>query len=591
MSESEALPVGEDRPDEEQRPVDNKSEPEIDEDVSERPGPFDPPSPGEYGDENGGYGEEYESPLDLSQTKNVVIPQFPPDVPVWDWTLCSGWVLVWVIVFIGFVLFYTATVRHGLFCPPSENKTTQARLGTMLAWENENVNPCDDIYGRACGNYNVQFRDSSPMGETQYRVYSKITNKNVVRMSNDENNNTESFELAGFYEGCFDVSLGVDINDHDHLAVYIDPKCTDCVETGVVAVRVENENDAAVVGGRGFEMITAAMNSPRAVSVYWLPPNGSSDVGMADWAYNRTCPSPYEQWEYESGRSNDSLIMRYYDNGEYTMENDNMSDFETLVKSVKTLAIDMIQHGSSLWLEKTSIPMLVKFIENFKIEIGGPKGTDVLHPPCSRSWSLLTCLQQRRQAHMALLAENPVINASNVWPMPRMMVNAEYNPLSDRVFVPWGIAQPPFYNPYYNDMIKLTQLGYVIAHELGHAIVFSPQVQFTQKDRVGIAEMRQCLIGHYTRAGSQRSERTVQENWADYFGYGTILRYTRRFTQDIQQVGYILMAQVYCSAGTPYIFPTSSMDPHSSPELRVNASFSMFSSFYSTFGCYVVPPC
>lgn len=96
--------------------------------------------------------------------------------------------------------------------------------------------------------------------------------------------------------------------------------------------------------------------------------------------------------------------------------------------------------------------------------VGGEAGLvdePELSPNMSVAWS-------EHNQRLAGLLGRPVERA--VWTAAADEVNAYYDPCQNRVFVPAGILSPPFYNDEYDDELVLGGIGFVLAHELGHAV-------------------------------------------------------------------------------------------------------------------------
>ena len=157
------------------------------------------------------------------------------------------------------------------------------------------------------------------------------------------------------------------------------------------------------------------------------------------------------------------------------------------------------------------------------------------------------------------------------------------------VYIPYGVARLPFYDTVWPLYMQMASLGYIISHEMGHAIRpgwhTAPFITMTAEDETTVENYENCIIHNYMTAGSQRPIRTLEENFADYVGVNTILRYLRRMEQSQLKSGMELWMQTWCSAGSPRYMPYAYTESHSTPYLRANATISGMISFYQAFDC------
>ena len=142
---------------------------------------------------------------------------------------------------------------------------------------------------------------------------------------------------------------------------------------------------------------------------------------------------------------------------------------------------------------------------------------------------------------------------SIIWAAAANEVNAFYDPCQNAIFVPSGILTPPFFHEDYDDDLVLGGIGFVIAHELGHAM----------DHNLNESEVRVAVVKHMaaiTHTPQLVVNHTVSEDVADELG-GRLLAQTAQLTP---RIGYQL-AQCWCLSPSNF-----SKDVHAPGSARVN---------------------
>lgn len=513
------------------------------------------------------------------------------------WVIQPDWFKFWIslamfsVVLVTFVILSVAFVGGGLFCPSGLNIASTTRVGMMYSFQNTSAPVCTHFYDYACGSYNKRFTDSSLFQETQNEIFSIIVGGDAFNTSIDRtlpdvpNYNTD----LGIFE-CLNVDIAPDYRQRNEYAVYISPYCYGCPP------QVHHTAPSLITGtilafpGPVQDIISQAGALSRAS--YWITPeSGATPQAWMEHECNRTETSVEAQWEHISNQSTATLLTSLYERDldtccENALLNTNVGDLWMLVEEVRRDVVSYI--GAATWLvSDASRDMLITRVQQLPILFGGAVTRD---SGCTLSQSLYDCIKTCHTNDMNALLGSVDLNSSMAWPFSRFVVNAAYTPQADAVYIPWGVAQPPYYDPMWEDditLLKTSTLGFIIAHEIGHALDNTPwtRIDYTDEDNAAIREVKDCIAMRYALSGSVRTARTESENWADYIGMQVVLRKIRKYPVDKVKTAFVLWAQTWCSAGSPQVNALDSTDPHSTPFLRANATLSALAPWHSAFEC------
>lgn len=165
-----------------------------------------------------------------------------------------------------------------------------------------------------------------------------------------------------------------------------------------------------------------------------------------------------------------------------------------------------------------------------------------------------------------------------------------------------GLLRPPIFSRLYDDIAKFARLGYLVAHELAHAI----DENGSQFSHTGAVEhwytidpsIKSCLVSLYSvptpNGNAQDGKRTLQENFADTLGflvsYQAFVSYQSLMgkapTFDQQQEFYLAFAQLYCESLSPEEeLRVLNSFTHSLGSIRVNSIISQNPEFNSIWHC------
>ncbi len=197
------------------------------------------------------------------------------------------------------------------------------------------------------------------------------------------------------------------------------------------------------------------------------------------------------------------------------------------------------------------------------------------------------------------------------WGMTPPTVNAYYKAQRNEIVFPAGILQPPFFDRAASPAVNLGAMGMVVGHELTHG--FDDQGRkfdaagnladwWTPASGKGFEERAACVKTQFDGYVAVEDVKlngglTLGENTADLGGlklaFMALQAYLKahpdqmtpsRYTLDQQFfLGY---AQAWCGkARTQEMRRRAQVDPHASPQWRVNGPLSNLVPFQQAFGC------
>jgi len=200
------------------------------------------------------------------------------------------------------------------------------------------------------------------------------------------------------------------------------------------------------------------------------------------------------------------------------------------------------------------------------------------------------------------------------WQMTPQTVNAYYDPQLNEMCFPAGILQPPFYDVKSAVPVNLGAMGMIVGHELTHGF----DDQGAQYDGTGnlsgwwpehvtqaFTQRTQCVADYYSAYEplpglKLNGQLTLGENIADIGGVKLAfaayreLRHGVNAAKDMQVAeGFSEQQQFFLAVGQAWCTKTTEelermrvlVDPHSSPQFRVNGSLSNLPEFAEAFQC------
>jgi endothelin-converting enzyme/putative endopeptidase len=197
------------------------------------------------------------------------------------------------------------------------------------------------------------------------------------------------------------------------------------------------------------------------------------------------------------------------------------------------------------------------------------------------------------------------------WGMTPPTVNAYYKAELNEIVFPAGILQPPFFDKTASPAVNLGAIGMVVGHELTHG--FDDQGRkfdsagnlvdwWTSASGKGFEERVSCVKSQFDGYVAVDDVKlngglTLGENTADLGGlklaFMALQAYVQAHPGQVAPARYTLEQQFFLGYGQAWCGKAraqearrrAQVDPHSSPEWRVNGPLSNLVSFQKAFGC------
>lgn len=319
--------------------------------------------------------------------------------------------------------------------------------------------------------------------ETQLSIISKAkeahpaTWDTLSTLLSDAKNETVSparLEEMGIY-GCVDVEIGPCITERTVAALYLSAPCVlrqqlgsrrddfsrDDGDDACVSARHDHEPVlvTTIPGKLPIALQTLIADTETAGGhVWWLPPAAGTtiDTWVGHACSNETYSANNQWGRYLNDTTAFSMATTYYE-----LEAPLATpDITKLVAMVKMMLIDYI--GQTTFLAtKAARAAFVERVSTIPVKFGGGGAGD----RCVVGTTLVNCMAERwSNAKTDLLAHTTIDQYR--WDLSPLDVNAIFSPLADAVFIPYGIAQLPFYSDEWEEWMQMASLGAVIAHEV-----------------------------------------------------------------------------------------------------------------------------
>jgi putative endopeptidase len=202
------------------------------------------------------------------------------------------------------------------------------------------------------------------------------------------------------------------------------------------------------------------------------------------------------------------------------------------------------------------------------------------------------------------------------WGMTPPTVNAYYNAQLNEIVFPAGILEPPFFDRNASPAVNLGAMGMVVGHELTHG--FDDQGRkfdsagnladwWTAASGKGFEARVACVKTQFDGYVAVEDIKlngglTLGENTADLGGlklaFLALQSYLKAHPDQVKPSRYSIdqqfflgYAQAWCGKARPEeMRRRAQVDPHSSPEWRVNGPLSNLAPFQQAFGCKAGQP-
>lgn len=329
--------------------------------------------------------------------------------------------------------------------------------------------------------------------------------------------------------------------------------------------------------------------------------------------------SDLERWDVCARRLEgfyDTMIGRQFIKRYFDEESENK--LKTMVDEVKISADQVISNAE--WMQpsdREKALLKVKLMEKY---IGYPNLTKLMkqeennfvYEVQTNSTNYFEISLLLRKTDMLNEFVTIINGTRDRWNVPFHIVNAFYSSSNNRVYLPAGISQRPFFNSHLPDPMNFGSLGVVIGHEMTHA--FDDQgSQFDEfgnvrswwsnKTRETFQQKLTCMENQYSNYSilgrNINGNFTIGENVADNGGlklaYNALHSYQANnpeyymlpglnYTSD--QLFFLGFAQTWCSKQIPQaVYNQIEFDVHSVAKFRVIGSVSNLKEFSEAFNC------
>jgi putative endopeptidase len=202
------------------------------------------------------------------------------------------------------------------------------------------------------------------------------------------------------------------------------------------------------------------------------------------------------------------------------------------------------------------------------------------------------------------------------WGMTPPTVNAYYRAELNEIVFPAGILQPPFFDRNASPAVNLGAIGMVVGHELTHGFDDRGRKYdgagnlvdwWTSASGKGFEERASCVKSQFDGYVAVEDVKlngglTLGENTADLGGLKLAFMALQAYVQahpgqvaparyTLEQQFFLGYGQAWCGkARTQEARRRAQVDPHASPEWRVNGPLSNLVSFQNAFGCKAGQP-
>ena len=199
-----------------------------------------------------------------------------------------------------------------------------------------------------------------------------------------------------------------------------------------------------------------------------------------------------------------------------------------------------------------------------------------------------------------------------IWMFPASYSNAFNFILKNRIIIPAGILQTPFFHPENPAYLNFGSLGYIIAHEMTHAFDSTGALldesgnrrkwwsessfnQFTHLSKCMVDQYQNYTMEFGNKTLSVNGNNTLDENIADNGGLENAYRAWKSYssnpeqlpglTETPEQLFFISFAQTWCHIENPTDEYLILKDTHSPDHIRVKGILSNSFVFASAFQC------
>lgn len=284
----------------------------------------------------------------------------------------------------------------------------------------------------------------------------------------------------------------------------------------------------------------------------------------------------------------------------YWYSQNNLSSEDT--QNIQKIIYDIIeiyryQISTTRQLTENSRIKALKKLDNIVVQIGGP--TKVVPTKIVRQDKNLY-ENARNILRRAVLNNwkkwNNKVERTD-WVIPAFSVDPLYYSQLNKIVLPAGLLQKPFYSREYSMTKNLSRIGFLVAHEISHAFdiegaLFDEVGNFgnwwSEKDYELFQEMTTKIIDNYDQKEILNLKidgyLTVSENIADIAGFTCILELVKQKSSATLKELFINYAKLWrCLPRKEYLEFSVISDNHSPSKIRTNMILSNTEEFLETF--------
>jgi putative endopeptidase len=272
------------------------------------------------------------------------------------------------------------------------------------------------------------------------------------------------------------------------------------------------------------------------------------------------------------------------------------------------------------WMGDSTKKLAEEKLASIRNRIGGPeRWQDESGLKIDRNDLIGNLQRSRIFARSSKLNEAGKPTDDRVWDIAPSSVDALYQRSRNKLYIPAGILQPPFFDPAADPSVNFGSIGAVLGHELTHGFDelgsrFDAQGNLrdwqTADDHRRFAEKTDCEVSEYSSFEAMpdpgdlpllkvNGKLTLAENTADNGGLriafqalSEALAAEGKTAQDPidgyseKQRFFLSFAQVWCqNQGERSARQAAAADPQSPGRWRVNGAIQNFDEFGKAFGC------
>lgn len=452
--------------------------------------------------------------------------------------------------------------------PPEPSLAVRHRNLEMRMFVDATRNRCATPYDYACGNY-ASVNGLQPFDDLHARANLK-TKRSAAVASCEENLTFNGCFVDSFVDEDPEIALwkallvGITVNGWAARAGMHDER---------VALHIwdtmQNRSDLVMHVNPECAVQEFVNTNNKDAMYHWYYDVDQNEFSDDDWFYTN---EQYDIVVYESANNTFcNFTDIYYKNGSNVTYSTPVDCPKTCLEAVRRFAPQSLTDNFALPLD--AIKRLEKLAENLRniaevnttIAIGAGAG---LVPDTDVSGNLSEVWLKHLRAEMIKLGQRLDYP---VWPAAADTVNAFYDPCQNTVFIPYGILNTPFFDATYDDELVAGGIGFVIAHELGHAVD-----HLRHNQSFGVA-----VVSHMSKTSHipfTTVNHTMAEDVADFLGSTFVAQMQSNAQLPLTERLGLQFSQLWCLGDGPF-----TADQHAPGAVRANAILQPGGPFDSIF--------